>query len=263
MSAQTLPRDITSYDLLKTAAVITMIIDHIGIYFFPDEMWWRTIGRLSFPIWLFLIGYARSRDIPGTLIAGAVILIISNYIFGMGMFPLNILVTIAVVRLALNPLMDVLSRSTRHLWIGSVSLFILSLPTFIVFEYGALAFVMAIFGYLVRHQNDEDDQRQVYNYAVFIWVGYVFLQCFGYGLFGAKMAVLATGMAAVMYGLYHFKSLTFPQLTAKATILGRGFLQLCGRRTLEIYIGHLLLFKALALYMGLEGYELFSWEWVW
>ena len=71
MASKTLPSSITSYDILKTFAVLTMIIDHIGLYFFPDEMWWRVIGRLSFPVWLFLIGYAQSRDIPKLLILGA------------------------------------------------------------------------------------------------------------------------------------------------------------------------------------------------
>ncbi len=45
-----LPRDLTSYDLLKTLAVILMIIDHVGHHFFPDEMWFRVVGRLCVPI---------------------------------------------------------------------------------------------------------------------------------------------------------------------------------------------------------------------
>ena len=42
-----LPAEITSYDLLKAAAVIIMIIDHVGYYFFIDEMWWRAVGRIG------------------------------------------------------------------------------------------------------------------------------------------------------------------------------------------------------------------------
>ena len=263
MSVKVLPTDITSYDLFKTLAVITMIIDHIGIYFFPDDVWWRTIGRMSFPIWLFLVGYARNREIPNILIAGAVILFASNFVAGMGVFPLSILVAIAVVRLTLNPLMNVFSRSPTHLWVGSISLFIIALPSFILFEFGALAFTHAIFGYLVRHLKDEADRRTAYQYAVFVCVGYVLLQSLGYGLDGAQMGVLAVGMTAITYGLYHFKPQTYPQLSQRATLLGRGFLQFCGRRTLEIYVGHLLLFKALAVYLGVEGFVLFNWEWVW
>jgi len=173
MSIKTLPADITSYDLFKLFAVLTMVIDHFGIYFFPDELWWRTIGRLSFPIWLFLVGYARSRDISPRLIGGAAIVFASNIFAGMGLIPLSILVTIIVVRLALDPLMKILSKSPQHLWIGSAALLVVALPSFIVFEFGALAFIFAVFGYLVRHQKSEEDKRQTFQYAVFVCLGYV------------------------------------------------------------------------------------------
>tara|TARA_Y100001933_G_C18881731_1_gene514331 strand:- start:274 stop:897 length:624 start_codon:yes stop_codon:yes gene_type:complete len=42
-------------DFLKFLAMLTMLIDHIGYLFFPSQMIWRIIGRLSFPIFAFLI----------------------------------------------------------------------------------------------------------------------------------------------------------------------------------------------------------------
>lgn len=42
-------------DFLKFLAMLTMLIDHIGYLFFPTQMIWRIIGRLSFPIFAFLI----------------------------------------------------------------------------------------------------------------------------------------------------------------------------------------------------------------
>ena len=41
---------------LKCIALITMIIDHIGIILFPDILILRYIGRLAFPIYAFLVG---------------------------------------------------------------------------------------------------------------------------------------------------------------------------------------------------------------
>ena len=32
-----LPRELTSYDFLKAFALITMVIDHTGYYFFPEQ----------------------------------------------------------------------------------------------------------------------------------------------------------------------------------------------------------------------------------
>ena len=263
MSAKTLPSSITSYDLFKTFAVLTMIIDHIGIYFFPDELWWRTVGRLSFPVWLFLVGYARSRDMSPRLMIGAGIVFLSNIVAGMGIFPLNILVTILVVRLCLDKIMSVFSKSAVHLWVGSAILFVVTLPSFIIFEFGVQAFILAIFGYLVRHQQSEGDRRQVFQYAVFVALGYIFLQSLGYALYGPKQAVLAIGMIGVTYALYHFKAQTFEGLTQKLPGFVTGVLQICGRRTLEIYVAHLVLFKAVALALGIEGFKLFQWSWVW
>lgn len=40
---------------LKIIAMISMVIDHIGVYFFPSVTWLRIIGRISFPIYAYLI----------------------------------------------------------------------------------------------------------------------------------------------------------------------------------------------------------------
>ena len=42
-------------DVLKLIAVVTMLIDHIGAILFPRMMFLRMIGRISFPIFAFMI----------------------------------------------------------------------------------------------------------------------------------------------------------------------------------------------------------------
>lgn len=42
---------------MKTIAMICMLIDHIGLVFFPQQILWRLIGRLAMPIFAF--GVAR------------------------------------------------------------------------------------------------------------------------------------------------------------------------------------------------------------
>jgi hypothetical protein len=50
---------------LKILACISMLIDHIGAVLFPEVKVFRIIGRLAFPIFVFLIaeGYRRTKDI--------------------------------------------------------------------------------------------------------------------------------------------------------------------------------------------------------
>ncbi len=51
-------------DLLKLIAAISMLIDHVGAVFFPNEITFRLVGRLAFPIFAYClaIGYARTSD---------------------------------------------------------------------------------------------------------------------------------------------------------------------------------------------------------
>ncbi len=50
---------------LKVLAIVTMVIDHIGLFFFPHIEFLRIIGRLAFPIfaWLIANGAYHTRDI--------------------------------------------------------------------------------------------------------------------------------------------------------------------------------------------------------
>lgn len=57
---------ITSYQL-KWIAIVTMVIDHTGAILYPTEMAFRYIGRISFPIFCFLLveGFCHTHDIFG------------------------------------------------------------------------------------------------------------------------------------------------------------------------------------------------------
>ena len=50
---------------LKLFAMFTMLIDHIGYLFFPNILLFRTIGRMAFPIFAYLlsIGYNKTSNL--------------------------------------------------------------------------------------------------------------------------------------------------------------------------------------------------------
>lgn len=50
--------------VLEWIAMLTMLVDHIGAVFFPDELWLRAIGRIAMPLYTYGIvrGYALTRN---------------------------------------------------------------------------------------------------------------------------------------------------------------------------------------------------------
>lgn len=52
-------------NVLKIIALISMIIDHVGVAFFPEYVIFRIVGRVSFPIFAFFIAegwfYTKNR----------------------------------------------------------------------------------------------------------------------------------------------------------------------------------------------------------
>ncbi len=51
-------------DLIKIIAIVTMLIDHTGLLLFPELRIMRTIGRIAFPLfaWLLVRGFIHTSD---------------------------------------------------------------------------------------------------------------------------------------------------------------------------------------------------------
>lgn len=261
MSKQ-LSRDLTSYDFIKCFAVLLMIVDHVGYYFYPEDNWWRAFGRLCVPVWFFLIGYARSRDIGPRLWVAMGILVAANMVAGMSVFPLNIMGSMLAVRMLLRPLIGVMMRGRFYFWGIYTILGLLILPTHNVTEYGTLGIIMALYGYLCRHQEEMFEPALLNQYFLVTLVVFVVTQCIYFGFDENQMILVAVGSLAVMGGLFFFRPASFPGLTARLPGAAAGLVRLGGRRTLEIYVVHLLLFKGLAMALSPAYYQPLQWTWL-
>lgn len=249
------PTNITSYDLLKTFAVVIMIIDHIGFYFFPDHLWFRAIGRIGFPIWFFLVGYARGRDISPNLLGGAIVLLVANLVVGVSMFPLNALFSIIFVRLLIDRIMDYMLRDKVSLTMSCVVMVAALLHGRIFTEYGSLAFLMAVFGYLVRRRGEIKDDEYVVQYMMFALICFVVTEYMVFGFDTAQFIFMAIMTGVVCGVLYKFRLVIYDRHFSWQP--AKAILQFCGRHTLEIYVVHLLIFKFSAFYFKTHDLSLF------
>ncbi len=73
---------------LKCIAVSSMLVDHIGAFLFPSQLWLRCIGRLAFPIYCFLIaeGYFHTRNVWRYMARLAVFALVSEIPYDLAMF---------------------------------------------------------------------------------------------------------------------------------------------------------------------------------
>jgi len=250
---KTLPKNMTSYDLLKTFAVITMIIDHVGYYFFPEQLEWRVVGRMSMPVWLFLVGYAKTRDIPEMLWMGGLILLAGNIIVGMPIFALNILFGIMVVRLTLDKVIAVMFSGNVFVLLGLVLIVFAFLPTNALIEYGTFCYLFAIFGYVVRHNKFTENGLVVFIMA--ITLPYLVFQKIVMGMNQTDLYIMAVLVTATIWFLQYFKAQECADIQKQLPNFVVQSVKFMGRNTLMIYVGHLMIFKIIALFIMVDRYQ--------
>lgn len=258
--SKTLPKDLTSYDFLKSIAVLLMIVDHVGYYFYPEENWFRVVGRACVPLWFFLIGYAQSRGLSKDLWIGGAMLVLANIVVGSYLLSLNILFSMLIVRMVLDPLLDAALRSVREFALITFSLTLVMLPTIFLWEYGTQGIMIAMLGYMIRNRErikalHPDAFEIFYVVNVLLFIGF---QSFIFMFNKAEIVALSILSVISFVSLYYFRPMTFPELTAKLPRHLVRLLQFGGRKTLEIYVVHLLLFKIMAMVLFPDSYSWFQ-----
>ncbi len=85
---------------MQIIAMLSMLIDHIGIIFFPGDVTWRIIGRAAFPIYAYFIvqGYFRTRDVNRYLRRLVILAVLSQvpFMLGLSTLKINVIGTLAV-----------------------------------------------------------------------------------------------------------------------------------------------------------------------
>jgi hypothetical protein len=257
-----IPDDITSYDVLKCVTVIFMLIDHLGAFFLPDYSWLRVVGRLGFPAWFFLAGYSKGQVINPSIVFGACLLILGNIAFGQYIFPANALVTFICIRICLRPTYSLIFSNWEYLLYTVMAMIFISLPFEAAFEYGTLAFLFALFGYAVRNKDSlgiSEPCRKMF--CAFVSLSIPLIQSYLFQFTKEQTIVCVVEMCMASYIMFHFKDVTFQNITHQLPNAVSMLLRFGGRYTMEIYVIHLLLIKAYLLAGHYGHYQWFSPTW--
>lgn len=135
---------------MQLLAIITMLIDHIGIVFYPDNQILRLIGRLAFPLYAYGIVNGlrytsnRRRYIRRLAIIAAAAQL--PYMMALGVWGINVVGTFLVV----IGVLEVIERHKDNKLIGVCAILLAGLlMDGLHFDYGSYAlFLIMIYRYL-------------------------------------------------------------------------------------------------------------------
>jgi hypothetical protein len=214
---------VNSIDAWRFFAIITMIIDHVGLLFFPENLYFRVVGRLSAPIWFYLAGRHFDSKISLKLAFYAVLLVPIVYYFYNQTILVNVLFSLIIaklfVRLAHKINLPQKAHYSAILFLGFSFMFI-SMPAF---EYGSVGLLFAYAGYLARTNK----------------LGSVFLfSCSAIYLFSQQTIFDAESVEFIITGLCLIP-LTLMLHKFRQLLVNAPKILLISRLSLDIYFWHL------------------------
>jgi TraX protein len=241
-------RAVTTIDVWKLAGVISFLVDHYGLFFDPDDNWWRLFGRIAAPIFFFLIGFARSHSVPLSWLVLGAVLTAADYVTSEGLrdTTINILINFALLRLVLPTIeTHVMPNPMRlaFLVLASAALIPRLDP---ILEYGGEGWLWALFGLshrlLLERGGPHEFWRQ-YALALAAAGAYVVREISDYEFSLFQGLLLAVVIGRLVSLLIEFRRTDLEWQPPRPV---SDVLIFAGRRSLEIYAGSLLIMQILA-----------------
>ena len=182
-------------NFLKLIAIASMLLDHIGKVFFPENMILALIGRIAFPLFAYciVVGCLYTRNVKKYILRLTIFAVVSQPIFNLTFHPtwahfweeffsVNIFFTLIAGVLAVTALMDI----KKHWWMLVTAL---AMELFIGLDYGLYGIGLMVLFYLCRNKS------WLSILLIFVWMCNMirgdFLQIGGFGLDRQFFAVLA------------------------------------------------------------------------
>lgn len=267
MTSATLPQPksvpvVTTIDMWKTAALLLILIDHLGFFIWTDQPWLTAIGRAALPVFFFLIGFARTRAVPWFWWAAGLALTALDAwrLAGEGYPELNIMINFALIRLALR----LIERHVMAVW-WRVALFAMLLAALMPLagqwlEYGTEGWLLALVGLahrLARERGPDKPRDPAWltrrALGAFGTLAFMVMQIVDYEFEVMETWIMAAAVIAVSGLLIMFRvgpsRFQPPEPLALA-------LRFCGRRSLEIYMAQIVGLMALGMMLGIDAADM-------
>ena len=164
---------------LKIIAIVAMLIDHIGAFFFPQLQILRFIGRLTFPIMAYFIGegfyYTRNyKKYLGTMIVFA---LISELAFDLALFGRvvdfgyqNVLWTFVLSLIALKIFSDNLEKSPIKAYLAVVAVALVA--DLISCDYGSTGVIIVV---MLYYASKIKESKKGVATVLAVWCGIMFI----------------------------------------------------------------------------------------
>ena len=142
-----------SGNMLKIIGAVSMVIDHIGMIFFPQYEIFRIIGRLAFPIFAFFIAqgarYTKNKQkYLLTVLSLAIVCQVALHIARSDTPPLNVLVTLSLSIITCYTLEALKKSLFTHTSRAETALWALALVIIIGAIYALNVFWRAEYGFV-------------------------------------------------------------------------------------------------------------------
>ena len=147
--------------VLKLIAMVSMVFDHVGDNFFPEQEWMRIIGRIAMPIFAFCIaeGFSHTHDKMKYLCRMAIFGVISEIPFDLvtagkvlefGHQNIMLTFTWAILGLICYDKILEMRGKVKYLLVGLAVLFFMLMSLIFGLDYNFLSVALISVFYLLR-----------------------------------------------------------------------------------------------------------------
>ena len=142
----------TDTDFLKLIAIMSMLTDHIGAVFFPEQQIFRCIGRLAFPLFCYCmtVGLVYTHDIKRYILRLAVFAVISQPFYIMAFNPQDFIGNITNWNIFFTLVISLISMygfKEKKWWLFALGFFVVSWWNF---DYSANGILLMLIFYCFR-----------------------------------------------------------------------------------------------------------------